>query len=88
MQVDEKFNKRVAPLIKVQPPLVDAQAGPECIRVRLFTSNEDGGVSDNRTLSMHLTPFEALEFAQNLIAVARDRLIKTSQVSQKQGVSK
>lgn len=77
MKVEEKFNKRVAPLITVQPPLVDASAGlAEGIRVRLFPSNEHGGGLDGRTLSMHLTPIEALEFAQNLIAAARDRLIK------------
>jgi hypothetical protein len=77
MKVEEKFNKRAATLIKVQSPIVDAGAGlAEGVRIRLYPSNEHGGVNDGRTLSMHLTPTEALEFAQNLIAAARDRLSK------------
>jgi len=77
MKVEEKFNRRAAPLIDCQPAVVDAGAGLALgVRVRIYPGNESGGVMDGRTLSMHLTPDEALEFAQNLVAAARERIRK------------
>lgn len=74
MRVDEKFNKRTAALIEVQQPVVDSKLDTFLgVRVRLFTCNEKHS-GDGRELRMHMTPEEALRFAESLLAAARERL--------------
>jgi hypothetical protein len=72
MKVEEKFNLRDAKLIECQTPFV--ASGPMYalgIKVEFFTYPDD---DDRRTLSMHLTPHEALKFAEDLLSAARCRL--------------
>lgn len=69
MKIEEKFNKRTAELIEVQPASI--HAGPTHalgIKLEFFTLP---GNADMRTISMYLTPDEALEMAGGLIAAAR-----------------
>jgi hypothetical protein len=69
VKVEEKFNRRDAKLIEVQMPSINT--GPQCalgIRAEFFTMPED---EDRRTLSVHLSPDEALELAEGLISAAR-----------------
>ena len=72
MKIEEKFNKRDAKLIEVQQPCVNSGARYALgIKVEFFTLQ---GSDDPRTLSMHLTPAEALQLAEELISAARCRL--------------
>lgn len=72
MKVEEKFNKRDAKFIVCQSPSVNSGAHYSLgIKVELFPVY---GSYDERTLSMHMTPGEALEFAERLIVAARHRL--------------
>lgn len=69
MKIEEKFNKRSANLIEVQPPTVHTGAAYALgIRLTFYPVVSD---PDRRTLAMHLTPDEALEMAEGLIAAAR-----------------
>ena len=70
MKIEEKFNKRDAKLIEVQPPSVKTGMGLALgIRLEFFTLPGD---ADMRTLKMHLTPDEALLMAELLISGARN----------------
>lgn len=72
MKIEEKFNKRTADLIEVQPPAINAGPGYSLgIKLEFFTMP---GNDDRRTLSMHMTPAEALEMAEGLISAARRRM--------------
>lgn len=84
MRVEEKFNKRMAPLIEVQTPQVDSGFGLELgVRVCLYPVVDSATVFDgSRTLSMHLTLLEALEFAQRLIAAAHSHLVADACIKQ------
>lgn len=69
MKIEEKFNKRDAKLIEVQPPT--HHVGPHYalgIRLTFYTL---AGSDDMRTIAMHLTPDEALQMAEGLIASVR-----------------
>lgn len=73
MKIEEKFNKRSAELIDVQSPSI--QYGNHFdlgIRLQFFTLP---GVDDFRTLSMHMTPSEALILAKELIEAAHKMLL-------------
>lgn len=72
MRIEEKFNKRDAKLIECQPPFVHSGSQYALgIVVKFFTNPDD---ADDRNLSMHLTPHEALKFAEDLLSAARCRL--------------
>lgn len=72
MKIEEKFNKRSADLIAVQQPCITTGAGLALgIKLEFFTTQE---VDDLRTLSMRMTPYEALQLAENLINAARRSL--------------
>lgn len=69
VKIEEKFNKRDAKLIAVQPASIHTGAQYALgIKLEFFTLPSD---DDMRTLSMHMTPDEALEMAEGLIAAAR-----------------
>lgn len=71
MKIEEKFNKRSADLVTVQTPTVQSSSGFALgIRLQFFPEARD----DQRMLSMHLTPAEALDLADYLIGAARERL--------------
>lgn len=70
MRVEERFNRRSAELIEAQQPLVDSGFALG-VRARFFTMP---GSDDGRTLSVHMTPDEALAFARDLIEAARRRI--------------
>lgn len=79
MKIEEKFNKQSATLIDVQQPIVDSSAGNALgIKVKFFQVNKELETFDSRALAMHLTPLEALEFAQNLISAARENIAKAA----------
>ena len=70
MKIEEKFNKRSADLIDVQLPSVrlrpdEAELG---IKLEFFTAQ---GSNDQRTISMHMTPDEALEMMGLLVDAIR-----------------
>lgn len=69
MKVEEKFNSRSAKLIDVQYPSIRSGPRYECgMVVEFFTKPGD----DNpRSLTVHLTPGDALAMAVDLIAHAR-----------------
>ena len=68
MRVDEKFNKKSATLLECQQPQVNSGGGLALgMQIQLFM--QPG--SDNRTLSIHLTPDEALKLAEDLVREAR-----------------
>jgi hypothetical protein len=72
VKIDEKFNKRTANLIEVQPPSV--RVGPQYalgIVAEFYTLPGD---PDQRTLKIHLTPAEALHLSEQLLAAARRAL--------------
>lgn len=72
MQVEEKFNIKTAALITTQSPVVDHSfINPDGVRVRLYPAHVADQEFDKRTLTMHLSPLEALEFAENLVHAAR-----------------
>jgi hypothetical protein len=71
MRIDEKFNLKAAPLVEtfpvVQQGRMDFALGM-CVEFRPMPGE------DRRALRLHLTPLEALEFAQDLIEAARKQL--------------
>jgi len=72
VKIDEKFNLKSAQLVEVQQPYV--KRGPRFalgMSVEFYTAP---GSDDRRTLRLHLTPLEALKFAQDLIEAARLQL--------------
>lgn len=70
MKIEEKFNKRHADLIEVQSP--SFQYGRHLSHgIKVQFSVAPWG-EDFRTISMHLTPDEALRMAEGLIAAARN----------------
>jgi hypothetical protein len=70
MKIEEKFNKRSADLVEVQMPSVRLRPDQAHLGIKLefFTIP---GADDARTLSMHLTPDEALEMMGLLIDAVR-----------------
>jgi len=69
MRVEEKFNLRSARLLEVQMPHV--KSGPSLalgIKVTFFQKNDDAEVYDGRTLAVHMTRDEAIEFAKELLS--------------------
>jgi hypothetical protein len=70
MRIEEKFNKRTAELIEVQPPSFHAGPNFSALGIKA-TFFQLPGSDDTRTLSVHMTPDEALLLAENLIAAAR-----------------
>ncbi|WP_454056859.1 hypothetical protein [Cupriavidus sp. Marseille-Q8015] len=73
MQIEEKFNRRSADLIEVQQPTVRTrrQDAPQGLSLQFFTARNS---DDLRTLTMHMTPMEALELAERIVAGARQAL--------------
>jgi hypothetical protein len=67
MRIDEKFNLKSAQLVE---SIALVKRGP---RFALGMSVEFCAMpgDDRRTLKLHLTPLEALEFAKDLIEAAR-----------------
>jgi hypothetical protein len=66
MLIEEKFNKRSAELVPVMPPTV--RIGRKFnlgIKVEFYAPHPD-----QRTISMHLTPDEAMAFASKLMDAA------------------
>lgn len=66
MKIEEKFNKRSAEFIEVQPAHISIVA--HSIKLQFFTVPN---TNDQRTISMYMTPDEALHFAEKLINSAR-----------------
>ena len=66
MKIQEKFNLRDAKLVESSLMLTASPALALGIRV-MFTPIADG---DYRNLALHLTPDEAIEFAQKLLSAA------------------
>lgn len=72
MKIEEKFNKRAPNLVTVQMPSV--HAGPQYAEGIKLTFYRDASDPDRSTIAMHLTPYEALQMAEDLINAARRRL--------------
>lgn len=70
MKIEEKFNKRTAGLVEVQPPSVFTGSVNSALGIRLMFFRVPGS-DDQSTLSMHMTPAEALQFAETLVSAAR-----------------
>lgn len=71
MKIEERFNLRSAQLVETQAPAVSTGGGLALgIRVCFMAATEN----DYRSLAMHLTPDEALQFASKLIDAARKQL--------------
>lgn len=66
MLIDERFNKRTAPQVKVTPTV---HAGPQYDNGLLITFFA-GHNSDKGRLSLRMSPIEALELASELITSA------------------
>lgn len=75
MQIEEKFNKRSAPLVEVQAPIVRNRVdlAPQGLKLEFYTLPE---ADDARTIAMHMDPIEALQLAEQLTASAREVLAK------------
>lgn len=71
MRVEEKFNKRAADLVECQQPHVTSGA---CFTLGIKLECVPVDYTDGRTLSIHLTPDEALSLARELIAAAQRRI--------------
>ncbi|OHV78270.1 hypothetical protein [Rhizobium sp. LCM 4573] len=72
MRVEERFNKKSAPLLEcVQPHVVHRRGFALGIKVEFYQAGDN---CDGRTLSVHLTPQEALKMAEDLIAQSRRAL--------------
>ncbi|WP_338924416.1 hypothetical protein V0M98_32905 (plasmid) [Pseudomonas silesiensis] len=68
MKAEEKFNRKTANLLECQQPIVDSGGGLALgVRVRVFMVPGP----DCKTLSLHLTPDEALRMAEDLVREAR-----------------
>lgn len=75
MRIEERFNKRAAELVEVQPPTI--QTGVElALGIKLTFYQLPGDDNDGRTLAMHMTPREALTMAQRLIETVNDLMLK------------
>jgi hypothetical protein len=72
MKIDEKFNKRGANLIEVQTPSV--RGGPQYALGLVAEFFRLPGDADHSTIKLHMTPGEALHFAEELIKAARFEL--------------
>ncbi|WP_274644033.1 hypothetical protein [Pseudomonas serbica] len=71
MKAEEKFNRKTAALLECQQPVVDSGGGLALgVRVRVF---ELPG-REAKTLSLHLTPDEALRLAEDLVREARNHI--------------
>lgn len=68
MRMDQKFNKRTAQLIEIQNPHVKSD-GIFALGMAVSFYSLPG--EETGTLNLHLTPLEALAFAENLISCAR-----------------
>ncbi len=69
MLIEEKFNNRSAKIIEVQPPSITV--GPHLslgIKMQFFRLPSD---DDRSTISMHLTPDEALQMIAMLCSGIR-----------------
>jgi len=69
MMIQKKFNKRSADLIEVQPPSMRTGKFHSALGIRAEFFGLPG--SDEGTISMHMTPDEALDLAARLIQAAR-----------------
>jgi hypothetical protein len=69
MKIEEKFNKRSADLVKVVPVFFSGPQYAEGIKIEFSPSGNE--LFDPRVLRLHLTPEEALDMAEQLIASAR-----------------
>jgi hypothetical protein len=69
MLIEEKFNKRSADLMEVQPP--SFHVGPYYSALGIKATFHLIPGEDTRTISAHMTPSEVLQLAENLIAAAR-----------------
>lgn len=75
MQIQEKFNRTRAAFIEVSSPHVSL-ATEARIKCEFFPAA--GGHEDPRSLSMFMTPAEALELAEHLVHQARIQLIRSA----------
>lgn len=73
MKIDEKFNKREAKLITLQATTV--HGGPQYAEGICVTFAEKIGPGC-RDLRLHMTPAEAMKFAQDLMATASRLMIE------------
>ena len=73
MRVEEKFNKRAADLVECQSMHVSSGAFLALgVKIACFPVDH----TDGRTLSIHLTPDEALTLARELIGAAQHRIAR------------
>lgn len=83
MRVDQKFNRRSAPEITVQPPHVSREFG-RVVLVRLHPSlNDHPDHMSLGNLHMRMTPAEAIEFGMKLLANAHQMLNDTGKLDYK-----
>lgn len=68
MKIEEKFNKRGAALVEVATPIM--HSGPQYAEGVCVTFGEAYEAGD-RDLHLHMTPAEAMDFAIELLRVAR-----------------
>lgn len=74
MIIEEKFNKRAAPLIDVGAPWV-AHGNHSCPKGIGVTFHEPHtGPNTGRNLTLHMTPEEALTFGRMLLEVAQRQI--------------
>ena len=72
MKAEEKFNKKSAVLLECQAP--EVHSGPPLplgVRIRVYTLPGP----DARSLSLNLSPVEALKLAEDLVREARSALL-------------
>lgn len=74
MQIEEKFNRARAAVIDVSSPHVSLTTEAR-IKCEFFAA---AGLQDPRSLSMFMTPAEALELAEHLVHQARIQLSKSA----------
>lgn len=75
MKVERQFNKRSAPLVECQQPVVQGYRGDVLgVYVCLYPHIARDSTNETGVLRMHLAPKEALLMAQHLIAGAQEAL--------------
>ena len=73
MKFERNFNRRSAPLVPVQQPKVNHTRGSALgIIVTVVPSADVEDRMEIGALRMHMTPDEALSFAEQLIQAARE----------------
>ena len=74
MKVEQKFNKRSAPLVDCGPSTIQGRGDALGVCVTLIPSAEQFDRDDVGALRLHMTPAEAIDFGLDLIAAGKARL--------------